>query len=369
MISFGPTEEQELIRESARDFARRELREIARQCDEESRCPDELLDAAWGLGLAALSIPERMGGGGSPRSPVTNAIVAEALAFGDVPLAAAALAPLSFVNPLLDFGTEEQLAEYLPLFTTPRHHAATLALHEPTFGFDSARLRTIAERRGSGFRITGRKRFVPLGDRASHFLVVARGEQEGLQGLEAFIVPRDAKGLTVAADREKTLGLQALHCSHMELDGVEVGASARLGGESGIDGARLINLCRMGSAALAVGMSCAIQDFAIGYAKQRVAFGGPIARKQVIAFRLADMEIETSSMRLLVWKAASQLEQRLDAKRGSMLAHVYVCREAMKIADVGIQILGGHGYIRSYPVEMWYRNMRALTLLEGLIAL
>ncbi|MGE3594593.1 MAG: acyl-CoA dehydrogenase family protein [Dehalococcoidia bacterium] len=369
MISFGLTEDQELIRETAREFAQKELREIARQCDEQSRCPDELLDAVWGLGLASLSIPERLGGGGGQRSPVTNAIVAEALGFGDVPLAAAALAPLSFVNALLDFGTAEQQAEYLPLFTKPRHHAATLALHESTFGFDPARLRTVAERRGTGFRITGCKRFVPLGDRASHFLVLARGEQEGLQGLEAFIVPRDASGLKVAADRERTLGLHALHLSNLELDGVEVGASARLGGESGIDGSRLIHLCRMGSSALAIGMSCAIQEFSIGYAKQRVAFGGPIARKQVVAFRLADMEIETNSMRLLVWKAASQLEQRLDAKRGSMLAHVYVCREAMKIADVGIQVLGGHGYIRSYPVEMWYRNMRALTLLEGLLAL
>jgi acyl-CoA dehydrogenase len=369
MISFGPTEEQELIRESVRDFARAELRDIARQCDEASRLPDGLLDAAWSLGLVAASIPERMGGGGMQRSPVTSAIMVEELAFGDAPLAAAILAPLLFVNPLLDYGTEAQQAEYLPLFTTPHFHAATLALHEPTFGFDPARLRTIAEPRGTGFRITGRKRFVPLGDRASHFLVVARGEHEGLQGLEAFIMPRDARGLTVAEERERTLGLEALPLASLELDCVEVPASARLGGERGIDGARLINQCRIGSAALAVGISRAIKEFAVAYAKEREAFGGPIARKQVIAFRLADMEIETSTMRLLAWKAASQLEQDMDATRASTLAQTYVCREAMKIADNGIQVLGGHGYMRDYPVEMWYRNTRALTLLEGLVAL
>ena len=138
-------------------------------------------------------------------------------------------------------------------------------------------------------------------------------------------------GFAVVTEGEKTLGLQALPCAALELDDVDVGANARLGGESGIDGARLVNQCRMGSAALAVGISRAIEDFSIGYAKERVAFGGPIARKQVIAFRLADMEIETSTMRLLVWKASSQLEQGLDATRASTLAQTYVCREAMKI--------------------------------------
>ncbi len=368
MISFGPTEEQELIRETVHEFAQTELREIARECDEASRLPEELLDKTWELGLVAGSIPERLGGAGIERSPVTSAIVAEELAFGDVPLAVAALAPSLFVHPLLDFGTEEQQEEFLPLFATPNYHAASLALHEPNFSFDPANLRTIAEPKGDGFRITGHKRFVPLGDRASHFLVVARGGRDGLEGLEAFIVPRDARGLVVSAEIEKTLGLQALPCAALELDGVEVSASARLGGDRGIDGARLINLCRMGSAALAVGIARAVKEFAIPYAKERIAFGQPIAQKQAIAFKLAEMEIEVDSMRHLVWKAASQLEQGTDATRASTLAQTYVCRETMKIADNGLQIFGGHGFIRDYPVEMWYRNARALTVLEGLAA-
>ena len=369
LISFGPTEEQDLIRETVREFSQAEMRHIARDCDEASRLPDDLLDKTWELGLVAGSIPERLGGGGIPRSTVTSAIVAEELAFGDVPLAAAALAPLLFVNPVLDFGTEEQQEEYLPLFTTARHHTASLALHEPNFSFDPATLRTIAEPKGNGFKITGHKRFVPLGDRATHFLVVARGGRDGLQGLEAFIVPRDADGLTISAEAEKTLGFQALPCATVEFDGVEVSSSARLGGEGGIDGARLINQCRMGSAALAVGIACAIEEFTIRYAKERVAFGQPIAQKQSIAFKLAEMEIEVNSMRHLVWKAASQLEQGVDATRASTLAQTYVSREAMRIADSGVGILGGHGFSRDYPVEMWYRNARALTLLEGLVVL
>jgi len=369
MISFELTEEQTFIRESVRKFARTELREIARKCDEASNLSDELLAKTWELALTSSSIPERLGGAGLPHSCVTFAIVAEELAFGDAPLAAAALAPSLFVNPLLDFGTREQQEELLPLFTTNRYHAASLALHEPNFAFDPAKLRTVAEPRGKGYRISGSKCFVPFGDRASHFLVVARGDTDGLEGLEAFIVPRDAPGLRLSIEREPTLGLQALPLARLELRGVEVGAEARLGGDRGIDGARLINRCRLGSAALAVGLSRAIQEFVIGYAKERVAFGQPIAQKQVIAFTLADMEIETHSMRHLVWKAASRLEQGRDATRASTLAQSYVSREAMTIADNGIQILGGHGYVRSYPVEMWYRNARALTVLDGLVAL
>jgi alkylation response protein AidB-like acyl-CoA dehydrogenase len=369
MISFGPTEDQDLIRQTLHEFAEAKLRGIARECDEASRVSDELLDSAWDLGLVTGQIPERFGGGGIERSPVTSALVAEELASGDVPLAAAALAPSLFVNPLLDFGTEEQRETYLPLFTTSERHVASLALHEPTFGFDPASLRTIAEPKGDGFLITGQKRFVPFGDRASHFLVAARAGREGLDGLEAFIVPRDAPGLSVVADVDRTLGLQSLPCAALDLCRVEVPPSARLGGDAGIDGARLVNQCRMGSAALAVGIARAVEEFAIRYAKERVAFGQPIAQKQVIAFRLAEMEIEVSSMRNLVWKAASQLEQGLDATRAATLAWTYVCRETMKIADDGLQILGGHGYSRDYPLEMWYRNARAVTILEGLVAL
>jgi alkylation response protein AidB-like acyl-CoA dehydrogenase len=369
MISFGPTEEQELIRETVGDFARTELRALARECDEASSTPDELLAKTWELGLVDGMIPEELGGGGIERSPITNALVLEELACGDLPLAAAAMAPGLFVQPLLDFGTEEQRREYLPLFTTNEYHAASLALHEARFSFDTSRLTTSAEARDGAFRITGSKRLVPMGDRASHFLVVAQNGQGGLEGLDAFIVPRDAKGLTIKPDAEKTLGFQALPMAALDLEGVEVPGHARLGGEAGIDGARLINQLRMASAALTVGVCRAVMEASIPYAKERVAFGQPIAQKQTIAFMLAEMRIEVNSMRHLVWKAASQLEQKIDATRASTLAQTYVNREAIKIADNGIQIFGGHGFIRDYPLEMWYRNTRAITVLEGVAAL
>ncbi len=369
MISFGPTEEQDLIRQTVHEFAQGELREIARPCDEKLELPEDLLQKSWELGLVAGAIPESYGGGGIGRSPVTNALVLEELAWGDAPLAAAALTPALFVQPLLDFGTDEQKKTYLPLFAGPKFHAASLAILEPSFTFDAGNLRTVAEPKGNGFTLTGTKRLVPLAATSSHLLVVARGARKGLAGLEAFIVPRDAAGMRIASAPERTLGFQCLPRYTVELDRVEVAANARLGGEKGIDGARLVNSLRAASCALAVGLARGVMELAIPYAKERVAFEQPIAQKQAIAFMLAEMQIEVNSMRHLVWKAASQLENGLDATRATALAQTYVTRETMKIADNGLQIFGGHGFIREYPVEMWYRNARALTVNEAVGAL
>ena len=369
MIAFGPTEEQDLIRQTVQEFAASEMREIARPCDEKRELPDALLQKSWELGLVAGGIPESYGGGGIGRSPITNALVLEELGWGDVPLAAAALTPALFVQPILDFGTDEQKQAYLPLFTGAKFHAASLALLEPSFTFDAGSLRTVAEPKGAGFTLTGVKRLVPLAASSSHLLVVARGARKGLAGLEAFIVPRDAKGMTIAANPDRTLGFQCLPRYTVELDRVEVPASARLGGEKGIDGARLVNCVRAASLALALGLARGVMELAIPYAKDRVAFEQPIAQKQAIAFMLAEMQIEVNSMRHLVWKAASQLENGLDATRATTLAQTYVNREVMKIADNGLQVFGGHGFIREYPVEMWYRNARALTVNEAVCAL
>ena len=369
MISFGPTEEQELIRQTVHEFAESEMRELARPCDEKRELPNEFLQKSWELGLVAGAIPEEYGGGGIGRSPVTNALVLEELAWGDVPLAAAAMTPALFVQPLLDFGTDAQKKQLLPLFAKSSFQAATLALLEPTFSFDAASLRTVAEPKGTGFVLSGRKRLVPLASTASHILVVARGAKDGVAGLEAFIVARDAKGLKIAPEAERTLGFQCLPRFSVELERVEVPAEARLGGERGIDGARLLAMLRTASSALALGLARGVYELALPYAKERIAFGQPIAQKQAIAFMLAEMQIEVSSMRHLVWKAASLLEHGLDASRAATLAHAYVTREVMKIADNGLQIFGGHGYIREYPVEMWYRNGRALTVNESVCAL
>jgi acyl-CoA dehydrogenase len=369
VISFEPTEEQQVAREAMREFADRALRPAARESDEAAAIPDALLQETWQLGLVSTQIPEGYGGGGEARSPLTNAIVLEELAWGDASLALAAVAPALFALPVVEFGTEEQKRSYLPLFCGERYHAASLALIEPLAGFDPSGLRAKCERKGRGWVLSGAKRFVPLGDRASHFLVLARnGGGEGLDALEAFIVPRGAEGLRIIAP-EKNLGLKALSTASLELERVELPGEARLGGEAGIDARRLVNLSRTALAAVLTGVSRAVMEYAIPYAKDREAFGEAIAKKQAIAFTLADMRIETESMRWLVWKAASRLEQGLDATRDAHLARSYAARQAMKIADDGVQVLGGHGFIREHPVEMWYRNARTLGVLEGTVAI
>lgn len=364
MISFDPTEEQQIARDAMHAFAESALRPRERECDESAALPASFLDEAWQLGLVSTQLPAEYGGGGEPRSPITNALVLEELAWGDAGLALAAVAPAAFAYAVADFGSEEQRRALLPLFCGPRFHAAALAVIESGAATDAALPRTLAEPKGQGFVLSGSKRCVPLADRASHFLVTARNNG----GVDAFVVPRDAGGLRIGAPEPK-LGLRALPTASLELERVELPASARLGGSAGCDVRRVLDSARTAIAAALVGLSRGVLDYAIPYAKEREAFGTAIARKQAIAFRLADMHIETESMRWLTWKAASRLERGLSATRAAHHAHAYACEQSMWIADEGVQVLGGHGFIREHPVEMWYRNARTLSVLEGTLGL
>jgi alkylation response protein AidB-like acyl-CoA dehydrogenase len=203
---------------------------------------------------------------------------------------------------------------------------------------------------------------VPLGDRASHFLVLARSGE----GLEAFIVPREAEGLTIS-EPELNLGLRGLVTVSLELERVEVPAADRLGGAAGCDVRNLLANSRAALSAVMLGLSRGVLEECIPYAKDRVAFDEAIAKKQSIAFRMSDMHIETECMRWLTWKAASFVEHGLDAVRPARLARSYAAEKCLWIADNGIQIFGGHGFIREQPLEMWFRNARTLGVLEGTI--
>lgn len=361
MISFAMTDEQEAARDTMRGFADTALRPHARECDEASAIPDAFFAQAWELGLTATQLPEAAGGYGAPRSPVTNAIVLEELAYGDASLALAAAAPSVVAYAIADQGSEAQRQRWLPAFCGERYAVASLAANEPHAAATAWQPRTRAERDGNGWVLNGRKCFVPLGDRATHFLVIARAGE----ALDAFLVSRDAAGLTIG-EVEKNLGLKALPTVSLELDGVHVPVADRLGEQAGCDVPRLLNQSRVAVAAVLNGLSRAVLDYCVPYAKERVAFGEPIARKQSIAFRLAEMQMEVESMRWMIWKAASQLEGGLDATRSAHLARAYAAEKAMWITDNGIQVLGGHGFIREHPVEMWYRNARTLGVLEGL---
>ena len=368
MISFELTKEQELIRKTAREFSAGELRNAARDCDENMEVPGSILDKAWELGLANAAVPEEYGGIGMERSALTAVLVCEELGWGCASLASAIMAPSAFIQPLIDFGTEAQKKEYLPLYGGEIFAPASMALHEPQFTFDASDLKTTAEKKGDAWVINGIKRLVPFGKTAEHFLVVAKTGNTGFSGMDAFILPRDTKGLSIDEEIEKTMGMKPLPCSRLTFDHVKVPEANRLGEETGINGRALINSVRVANCAISVGLSKAVLDFSIPYAKDRIAFGEPIAKKQAIAFMLAEMHTEIVSMRWLTWKAASQLDQNADATKATTLAQHYVNKNTMKIADNGLQIFGGHGYIRDLPLEMWFRNARTLTVIEGTVA-
>jgi alkylation response protein AidB-like acyl-CoA dehydrogenase len=358
MIDFQPTDEQALVIETVRNFAANEIRPAARECDETRKLPEKVLAAAHELGLVANALPESAGGGGD-RSAVTGVLVAEELAWGDLAIATAVLAPGLTAFPIAEFGTDDQ-KQTLAAFAGPRFVPGALAWVEPRFDSDPFRPKTTARRDGGDFVLDGAKCFVPWIDGGDAVLVVA---SEGAS-LAGFLVPRNAKGLGV--EPERNLGLCGLPTAELTLSGVRVPAAAKLGGDRGADLRRVLNQGRVALAAMAVGVARAAFEVARDYAKERQVFGVPVATKQAIAFKLADMSIEIDAARLLAWEAAWKLDQGDDATREALLAKRQAQRVAMEVADGAVQVFGGHGYIRDYLPEMHLRNARGFAAFEAL---
>lgn len=360
MFDLELTEEQQLVRDTVASFAQNEIRPIARDSDESGSIPQSVSDQAFELGLIHSALPEAQGGYGEVRSAVTGAIVAEELGWGDAAIAMHLLAPRLVAYPVLDGGTAEQREQVLPRFAKS-FEAATAAVVEPRFDFDTNRFETTAVRENGSYVLNGHKCFVPLAEESDLILVLAQegDEQSG------FLVERSSEGLSVL-EREKNMGFKPLTTNEVTLENVKVPASARLGGDAGFDVTRMVNQGRVGLAALAVGMARGAYEFAMEYAKERTAFGVPIAQKQAIAFILADMAIEVDASRLLTWEAAAKLDKGEDATREAYLAKRYASKAVLKIADNAVQVLGGHGYIRDYPVELWFRNARGFASFDGM---
>jgi acyl-CoA dehydrogenase len=366
MIDFELSEEQQMIRDSVGSFAREKIRPAARPADESGAIPPALIAEAWQFGFVGGSIPEKFGGGGDTRSAVTGAIVAEELGFGDISIAMHILAPRLFAFPIVEMGTDDQRAKYLKRFTGADFVASTAAVMEPRFDFDLSAQQVSARRDGGGFVLNGAKCYVPLAAESDSILLYATTDpSKGFAGVDGFILPRDAAGLTIS-EREKNMGLKPLATYEVTLKDCKVGADSRLGGDKGIDFSRLMSESRVALGALGVGLMNAAFEYARDYAKDRKAFGVPIATKQAIAFILSDMAIEIDAARLLVWEAAYELDKGRDGLKASYLAKNYVAQSALKVADNGVQVLGGHGYIREHPVEMWLRNARGLAAIEGI---
>ncbi len=359
MIDFEPTEEQQLIIDTVRQFAANEVRPKARECEEAAKLSPQVLGGAHELGFTANALPEEFGGGGA-RSAVTGVLIAEELAWGDLALALAIQSPTLLALPVADFGTPEQKKTFLPRFAAQSFVPGSLAIVEPSFQSDPFRPATTARRDGADYVLDGQKCLVPWLDGGDTVLVTA-SEPDAPQ---AFLVPRDTQGLT--ATPEHNMGIRALATAELSLQGVRVPASAKLGGEEGCDLRAIVNRGRVGLAAMAVGVARAAFEVARDYAKERKTFGAAIATRQAIAFKLADMAIEIDGARMLAWEAAWRLDQGLDATREAALARHQAQRVALEVADGAVQVLGGHGYIRDYLPELHLRNARGFSTFEAL---
>jgi len=364
MFSFAMSKEQKMVKDEFAKFVKEMVVDAAHEMDENSAIPMDVIQKAWELGASISMIPEEYGGFGMKDAPVETTLILEELAYGDMAFAIAAILPSLFIHPLAEMGTDAQKKKYLPLYCGETYVPCTLALHEPHFGFDPLDLKTSAVRKNGSFVLNGRKCFVPLAQRSNHMLVAAACD--GVNNL--FIVERENTGVTISA-REKNLGLNALETNEVILENCEIPAEDRLGGENGCNFDKLLQKMRIAISAMGTGISRAALEFARNYALQRVQFGERIAQRQSIAFMLAEMAYEVEAMRLMTWKAASLLEIGKDAKREAYLAKLYAAEMTMKIVDNGVQVLGGHGYIRDYPQERYYRNGRGIGILEAVAIL
>ena len=350
------TEEQRMTREGMRKMVRDSLFPQSRAADDAAKANGELLDSIAGFGLALMPMPEALGGVGMPRSPLSNALAVEDLAEGDISHTLAALQPMAAVNALVDFGSEEQHERWLPAMATETFTCAAIALTEPRATFEPSSPATTAQSVNGQVVLNGVKSLVPLAEQCEWFVVVAAEKGE----VSAFIVPKDAAGLTIQT--EAYMGLRSAEPATLTLESVTVPEADRL---ANFDLDRLLDLSRIGQCALAVGCCQAVMDYAIPYVNERKAFGEPIAWRQSVAFMVANMAIEIEGMRLMMLRAASRAEQGLDFHKEAYLAQLLCMEKAMEIGTNGIQLFGGAGFVRDYPLEMWYRNLRSIAVLHG----
>ncbi|MGW4366285.1 acyl-CoA dehydrogenase family protein [Nocardia takedensis] len=365
LFDLTPSDEQQMIVETVRDFAAEILRPAAYEADGSAKAPRDLLERAAELGITLINVPEELEGAASERGAVTNSMVAEALAHGDMGLALPILAPSGVAVALSQWGTDAQQKTYLPAYTGENVPQSSVVIAEPRALFDPFALRTKATRSPSGFRLNGVKSLVPAAADAELFVIAA--ELDGRPAL--FIVESDVPGLVVEAD--PSMGLRAAGLGRLLLDDVAVGADAILGDEDAATRAEhyadAVRLARLGWASLAAGTGKAVLDYVIPYVNEREAFGEPVSHRQAVAFMVANIAIELDGLRLVTLRGASRAEQGLSFAREATLARKLATDKGMQIGLDGVQLLGGHGFTKEHPVERWYRDLRAIGVAEGVV--
>lgn len=374
MIDFTLTEEQEAIKRLAHDFAVKEIRPIAAECDEKEESPWHVVAKAHKLGIdAAAAFPEEWGGGGMDN--LTQLIMSEELHWGCAGIATCIQATGLAAAGVLACGTEEQKQRYVRLFTDPDVlRLGAMGLTEPNAGSDAFSLRTTATKVDGGYVLNGTKQFITNGGIADlHVIFASTDLSLGPAGIAVFAVEKGTPGLSMGR-KEVKLGVRASHTAQVILENCFVPTENRLGGEPGSEGAgpgalgalAMLEHTRPGVGAGALGIARAAFEYALEYAGQRVQFGKPIIAQQAIAFKLADMATEIEAARFLIWKAGWMMDNHLPMKRGEgSMAKLFAGDLAMRTTVEASQILGGYGFIREYPVEKWMRDAKIYQVWEG----
>mgnify|MGYP001031586285 CR=1 FL=1 len=320
-----------------------------------------MIEKGWELGYLQASIPEEYDGFGE-RSALTGVLAMEEMAYGDLAATIAVMVPGLFATPILLAGNDAQKTKYIPPVIEMEWKPFTAAFMESKFDFDPNELSTTAVEQGENYIINGEKVYVPFAETCEALLVYASIDDQ----TQGFIVQRDTEGVIVG-ERQKLMGLNALPMYPVTFKSVKVPKEDRLGGNEGHDFAPILDASRLAIASMAIGLSKAAFEYSRDYAKDREVFGVKVAQKQAIAFMLAEMATEIEAIRLLVWEAAWMVDNgNPEASKQSFLALTGAADLAMMVTDRAVQILGGHGYIREHPVELWMRNGRGFSFFNGL---
>ncbi|TWP33626.1 acyl-CoA dehydrogenase family protein [Leekyejoonella antrihumi] len=357
-FDLTPTDDQQMIREAARELADEVLRPAGADADTARALPETVRHQAAQMGMTLLGIPTELGGVAEERSAVTGVLVMEELARGDMGLAVAVMSPAAVANAIVNYGDSGQQASFLPPFTDEQSPATgALALMEPQPLFDPLAPSTTARSEGEAIVLNGTKTLVVGADCADLFIVSAMLDGQP----RLVIVEPGSPGLTTTDD--PAMGIRAAHTGALHLDGVRVPRSHLLGTTT--DHLDAVRRGRLAWSAAAVGASQAVLDQLSEYTKERKAFGEPIAHRQAVAFTVADIAIELDALRLVVWRAAAQLDAAKDA--GASIAHArsLTSTYATETGSQAVQMLGGHGFVKEFDNERWYRDLRGAGLLEG----
>lgn len=364
MVNFDPTPEQEALREMVRKFSANEIRPRAAEWDRDGVFPLELFRKAFDLGLMTGFIPEIHGGQGL--TMLDTCILEEEISWGCCGVATSMNTNALALGPILLAGTVEQKRLFVEPFAT-EFRFASFCLTEPGAGSDAGGIATTARREGDGYVLDGRKCFITNGAHASQYTVFASTDRSrGHRGLSAFVVPRETPGVS-SGKKEDKMGQRASETCDVLFEEVRVPEANRLGaeGEGFKIAMRTIDYARAAVAAMAVGVARAAYEHAAEYGRQRIQFGQPIAMNQAIYFLLADMATDIEAARLLTWKAAWIADQGKRNTKEASFAKAFAADLAMRAATDAVQIFGGYGYMKDYPVEKLMRDAKLLQIFEG----